>query len=121
MTTMPTFGNGKAGCATAGRVQPGPIATSHMVTTVPPTNDATAPQVLNRFQNRVKRMAGKLADAAITNATPATSAATLAVAPTLAAGQLESRPTRAAVMRATSTCSPSLTVPWNKLVRTTLT
>src|SRR5258706_7709613 len=98
IATMPTFCNGKAGWATAGSVQPGPTATSQMVTTVPPTSEATAPQVLNRFQNKVKRIAGRFADAAITNATPATSAATLAVAPVLAASHIERKPTRAAVM-----------------------
>ena len=87
------------------------METSHIVITDPPTSEATAPQVLNRFQNRVKRIAGRLAAAAMTNATPATSAAALAVAPTRAASQIESSPTRPAVMRATITCSRSLTWP----------
>src|ERR1700687_6311888 len=98
MATMPTFWSGNAGCATAGRVQPGPTATSQMVTTVPPTKQATAPQVLNRFQKRVNRIAGRFADEAMTKATPATSAAAVEVAPVLAASQIERRPTSAEVM-----------------------
>jgi len=93
MLTMPTFWSGNAGWALAGSVQPGPMATSQIVTTVPPTSEATAPQVLNRFQKRVKRIAGRFAAEAITNATPATSAAALAVAPTRAASQIERSPT----------------------------
>ena len=108
---MPTFCSGKAGCSFTGTVQPGPMATSQMVTAVPPTSEATAPQVLNRFQKRVKRIAGRLAADAMTNATPATRAAALAVAPTRAASQIDRSPTRPAVMRATSTCSWSLTWP----------
>src|SRR5438094_218522 len=61
MLTMPTFCSGKAGFGLAGTVQPGPMATSQIVTRLPPTRDATAPHVLNRFQNRVNRMAGRLA------------------------------------------------------------
>src|SRR3982074_2735622 len=92
MLTIPTFCRGNAGFLTAGRVQPGPIATSQIVMTVPPTRQATAPQVLNRFQKRGKRIGGKLADDAMTKATPATSAAALAVAPIRAASQIESSP-----------------------------
>src|SRR2546429_633531 len=36
MLTMPTFCSGKAGCAFTGTVQPGPMATSQMVTAGPP-------------------------------------------------------------------------------------
>src|SRR5919201_5861985 len=93
MLTMPTFWSGKAGFLTAGSVQPGPIETSQMVTIVPTRRPDTAPEVLKRFQKSVNRMTGRLAADAITNATPATSAATLAVAPTLAASQIESSPT----------------------------
>ena len=121
MLTMPTFCSGNAGFLTAGKVHPGPIATSQMVTTVPPTRQATAPHVLKRFQNRVNRIAGRFAADAITNATPATRAAALAVAPIRAASQIDSRPTNPAVMRATRTCSRSLTWPWRRCVRTTLT
>src|SRR5207245_7573107 len=53
MLTMPTFWSGNGGWALAGSVSLGPMATSQIVTTVPPTSEATAPQVLNGFQNRV--------------------------------------------------------------------
>ena len=85
------------------------MATSQIVTSVPPTREATAPHVLNRFQKRVNRIAGRLAADAITKATPATRAAALAVAPTRAASQMDNSPTRPAVIRATVTCSRSLT------------
>src|SRR2546423_15308707 len=103
MLTMPTFCSGKAGCAFTGTVQPGPMATSQMVTAVPPTSEATAPQVLNRFQKSVNRIAGRFAADAMTNATPATRAAALAGAPTRAASQVDRDPPRAAGIRPTWT------------------
>src|SRR2546430_13381871 len=89
MLTMPRVGSGKAGWAFTGTVQPGPMATSQMVTAVPPTSEATAPQVLNLFQKSVNSIAGRFAADAMTNATPATRAAALAVAPTRAAREID--------------------------------
>src|SRR5256886_17554975 len=89
MLTMPTFCSGKAGCAFTGTVQPGPMATSQMVTAVPPTSEATAPQVLNRFQKSGNSIAGRFAADALTNATPATRAAALAVVPIRLAREID--------------------------------
>src|SRR5919204_3698361 len=78
MLTMPGFARAKAGCAAGTVPKPGPTITRRIDTNVPPIRPETAPTVLNRFQNNVKRMTGRLPLEATAKAT-ATSTAALAV------------------------------------------